>query len=275
MPFGLFFFVSIIAGLIGSLTGMGGGIVLVPALTYFGVDIKQAIAISSLSLVAISNSAAQGFLRRHMPNLKIVSFLELFAVLGALGGALITFVLKKKLLFFLCGVFFLIISFLLRKQPKENWKLPVHHEPSSKLEWEGSYYDEAEGKTISYQGGQAGLASAMMFGAGAISTLLGFGGSALLVIIHNSVVGLPPKVSLSMSNLIIGIIAIAGANVYLEVGLINPNLIVSIIPGVMIGALIGSKLVNYFTNEIIRGIFFAVLLALGIEMMINALRGTV
>ncbi len=274
MPFGLFFFISIIAGLTGSLSGMGGGIVLIPVLTYFGVDIKQAIALSSVSLVALSNSAAQGNVRRHMPNLKIVSFLELFGVLGALGGALITFMLKKRLLFFLCGIFFLMISFLIKKQPKENWKLSVHHKPSSKLGWEGSYYDQVEGKTISYQGGQAALASVLVCGAGIISTLLGVGGSALMVIINNSVIGLPPKVSLTISNLIVGVIAIAGANVYLEVGLINPNLIVSIIPGIIIGALIGSKLIVYFTNEIIRGIFFVMLLGLGLEMIINGLRGT-
>ena len=95
-----------------------------------------------------------------------------------------------------------------------------------------------------------------------------------MVIINNSVIGLPPKVSLTISNLIVGVIAIAGANVYLEVGLINPNLIVSIIPGIIIGALIGSKLIVYFTNEIIRGIFFVMLLGLGLEMIINGLRGT-
>ena len=86
----LLFVVSIAAGFIGAMSGMGGGVVLVPALTLLGVDIKHAIAISIVSVIATSSGSAAAYVRDHITNLKIGMFLEMFTIVGALAGAAIT-----------------------------------------------------------------------------------------------------------------------------------------------------------------------------------------
>ena len=273
MSFGLLFLTSVIAGLVAAMGGMGGGLILIPTLTAFGIDIKQAIAISNLSLVAISNSAALGDIRRHMPNLRVGAFLEVFAVIGAFGGALTTLILGKQILFFLCGIFFILCGISLWRERKESWKSPSRQDAFSRqLGWEGSYYDHVERKTINYQGNHAGFAGLFMCLAGAISVLLGSGGRALIVLICDKVVGLPPKVSLTTSNLIIGLIALAGVNVYLEAGLISPNLVAPVIPGITIGALIGSRLLVYFSNRVARRTFLVMLIVLGLQLILRIQR---
>ncbi len=274
MNFLLLFFISIAAGLVAALSGMGGGVILIPIMTALGIDIKQVIAVSSLALVAISSSASLGNIRRHTPNLRIAAFLEIFAVIGAFTGALITLALKKQVLFLLCGIFLLTGSLFFWKQRKLILKLPAQQDVfTQKLGWEGSYYDHVEGKTISYQGKRALLAGVLVFGTGVISPLLGFGGNAFTVLIHNSIIELPPKVSLTMSNLIMGLIALAGVNVYMEGGLLNPNLIVPVIPGVVLGALIGSQLLVHSSNQFVRRFFVIVLIVLSIELILQGLQG--
>lgn len=273
MSFGLLFFVSIAAGLVGALSGMGGGVVLVPVLACFGIDIKQAIAIGNLSTVAVSTSAAPGYVRRHLPNLKVGAFLEMFAVIGALAGALIAVVSRQQILFLLYGGALLVFTWMFWMRRNREWGPASKQDgPSRYLELEGSYYDHAEGRTIAYQGNRALLASLLVCGAGVISSLLGIGGSALTVLINDAVIGLPPKVSLTTSNLIIGVMSLAGANVYLEAGLINPQMIAPVILGVPLGALVGSKLLVHLTNPVARLTFFLVLIILGIEMLLQGFR---
>ncbi len=274
MPFGLLFLVSVAAGWLGSLTGMGGGILLIPVLTFFGIDIKQAIAISNISIIAVSISAAVDYLRRHMPNLNASAFLEVFAVLGAGIGALITVALRREPLFFLCGGILLFSWIALWRQGVGGWKPVVQQDRFSRwLGLEGSYYDYAEGRTIVYQGTHASLAGLLMFGAGMISGLLGMGASALTVLINEGVMGLPTKVSLTTSNLIIGVMALVGTNVYLETGLINSVLVAPVILGVPLGAFLGSKLLTHMRNQVARVILLGVLIVFGIEMIVQGFRG--
>lgn len=273
MSFEFLFFVSILAGGIGALSGMGGGVALIPALTLFGIDIKQAIAIGNLSVIAVSIGAAPGYVRRHMPNLKVSTFLEMFSIMGAFAGALLTLLSEKRILFLLCGVVLFGCGVLLWRRRRVAWKPIGTQDPfSRRLGWEGSYYDDVEGRTIAYRGGHAALAGSLIFVAGVTSGLLGIGGSALTVLILDAVIGLPPKVSLTMSNLIIGVMALAGANVYLEAGLINPNLVAPVILGVPLGALLGSKMLVHFSNQVARLVFLVVLTVLGIEMILHGVR---
>ena len=273
MSFGLFI-IAIFAGLVGSMSGQGGGVILIPALTFLGFDIKQAIAISSLSVISISTAAAPGYLRRHMPNFNTGAFLEACAIVGALGGALITLASGKRILFFLCGSI-LLTSWLVLRKPREQSPKPIVHQDalSQWLRLEGSYYDNVEGRTIAYRGTHAALAGLLTFGAGLITGLLGIGGSALIVLILEGVMRLPTKVSLTTSNLIIGVVALAGANVYLEAGLINLWLVPPVILGAPLGALIGSRFLVHLENQKARAIFFGVLVILGIEMIVHGIRG--
>ena len=268
------FLVSIAAGLVGAVSGMGGGVVLIPILTAAGIDIKRAIALSILSVIAVSNGAASHYVRRHIPNLKVGAFFEVFAVIGSLVGASLTVVSGQRTLFLLCGSLLIGSCATFWRRRNDPWRSAVPQDALSRqLALEGSYYDEAEQRTIAYRGGRTSLSGLLMFGAGLVSGWLGIGGSALTVLVHAVVMGLPPKVSVTMSNLIIGVMALAGASVYLEAGLINSALAVPVILGVPLGALVGSKLLVGATNRIVRIVCLSVLLVLGMEMLTHGIRG--
>jgi uncharacterized membrane protein YfcA/uncharacterized membrane protein len=258
--------VSLLAGFIGAMSGMGGGIVLIPALTFFGVDIKHAIAASIVSVIATSSGSASAYVRDRITNLKVGMFLEMFTIIGALAGAAITLASGQRLLFILFGIVLLASWGTLFWQRHETWRPDnVQDRFSQWLELEGSYHDQAIGETIHYRAAHAYLGGPLMFGAGLIAGLLGIGAGALKVLIHDLVMRLPPKVSTTTSNLIIGVTALAGAGVYLSAGLIVPAIVAPVILGVVLGAFIGTRLLVKLTNETVRRIFLLVLLILGIE----------
>ncbi len=273
MPVDALLGVSIVAGFVGALGGLGGGIVLIPALTLLGVDIKHAIAISIVSVIATSSGAASAYVRDHITNLKVGMFLEMFTIVGALAGASITVVVARRPLFILFGLVLLASWTVLFVQRHERLR-PLDQDVLSRwLELEGSYYDQAAGETISYRGSRAYLGGPLMFGAGLIAGLLGIGAGALKVLILDLVMGLPPKVSTTTSNLIIGVTGLAGTSVYLAAGLIDPVLIAPVMVGVLLGAFLGTRLLVRLTNQAVRRFFLVVLAVVSIEMIVRGLRG--
>jgi uncharacterized membrane protein YfcA len=274
MPFHVLFLVSIVAGFIGAMSGMGGGIILIPVLTLFGMDIKYAIAVSIVSVIATSSGSASAYVRDRITNLKAGMFLEMFTIVGALVGAGITLVSGRRILFILFGVVLLSSWVVLFRQRNEGWRQTPHQDVFSRwLELEGSYYDRSVRQTIVYQGARAYLGGPMMFGAGLIAGLLGIGAGALKVLIIDLAMGLPPKVSTTTSNLIIGVTALAGTSVYLAAGMIDPGLVGPVILGVVSGASMGTRLLLRLTNQAVRRIFLGVLLVLGVEMILRGIWG--
>ncbi len=276
MSQGWLFVVSIVAGGVGALSGMGGGVILIPVLTLCGIDIKHAIALSVLSVVVISNSATPYYLRHHMPNLKVSGFLELYALIGAAIGSLGALAAPQRLLFVLCGSAFLISSAVLWRQGLGPWSKPrrlvvEQAAPAPQQSWQGSYYDEAEGHTLAYHGSHGAVAGPMMFVAAMAAGLLGIGSGAMTTLINTLVIGLPQKVSLTTTSLIIGVMALASAQVYLEAGFFDFHHLVPMIPGVMLGALIGSRLMVKLRNRTIQRMFVCVLVGLGIELLVRGL----
>ena len=270
MPFVGIVLIAIAAGFVGAVSGMGGGIIIIPLLTAFGVDIKEAIAASALTLIAISNSATPGYVRRHIPNFNVSAFLEVFAVIGAFLGAVITVIVGRRALFFLCGGILMTSWGLLRQRPPIIQ--PTTQPPNALSRWvglDGCYYDHVEGRTIEYAGGHAALGGALMFGAGLLTGALGTGASALTVLVHEGVLKLPTKVAVTTSTLIVGLIAMVGAEVYLEAGLFNPFLIAPVILGVPVGAVLGAKLFLRFRDRLAQRILLSVLMILGVEMILQ------
>jgi len=274
VSFWVLLLISLVAGFIGAMSGMGGGVVLIPALTLAGMDIKHAIAISIVSVIATSSGSASAYVRDHITNLKVGMFLEMFTILGALTGAAITILSSRRPLFLMFALVLLGTWVALFFQSKEEWKPLAKVDRFSRwLELRGSYYDEAQKQQIVYEGGRAYFGGPLMFGAGLIAGLLGIGAGALKVLIHDLVMGLPPKVSTTTSNLIIGVTALAGTSVYLAAGYIDPGLAAPVILGVGAGAFIGTKVLVRLTNMAVRRFFLVVLLILGVEMLIRGIRG--
>ena len=270
----LLFLISLVAGFIGAMSGMGGGVVLIPALTFFGMDIKHAIAVSIVSVIATSSGAASAYVRDRITNLKVGMFLEMFTITGALVGAAITLAAAQRPLFIMFGLVLLgawVALFLRRDAMPQAF---TRQDAFTRwLELEGQYDDQAAQQTVSYHGRRAYFGGPLMFGAGLIAGLRGIGAGALKVLVIDLVMGLPSKVSTTTSNLIIGVTALAGTSVYLAAGLINPGLAAPVILGVVIGALIGTRLLVRLTNRAVRLFFLIVLAVLGVEMLLRGIRG--
>jgi uncharacterized membrane protein YfcA len=272
MSFEVIFIISVAAGFVGAMSGMGGGVVLIPALTLLGVDIKHAIAASMVSVIATSSGSASAYVRDRITNLKVGMFLEMFTIIGAIVGAAVTLASGHHFLFILFGIILLFSCFTLLFQHKEKRQEAVQQDKFSHwLELEGSYYDQAIQRRIQYKGVRAYLGGPLMFVAGLVAGLLGIGAGALKVLIFDLVMGLPPKVSTTTSNLIIGVTALAGASVYLAAGVVEPGLVAPIILGVVAGAFIGTRVLVRVTNRSVRYIFMVVLVVLGFEMILRGL----
>lgn len=274
MSFELLFFISVVAGFVGAMSGMGGGVVLIPALTFFGMDIKHAIAISIVSVIATSSGSASAYVRDGITNLKVGMFLEMFTIVGALVGATITLASAQRPLFFAFGVVLLGSWVALFAEGHQTWQPARDQDAFSKwLDLRGSYYDQAARETIEYRGARAYLGGPFMFGAGLIAGLLGIGAGALKVLIHDLIMRLPPKVSTTTSNLVIGVTALAGTSVYLAAGLIDPGLAAPVMLGVVVGAFVGTRVLVRLTNRAVRRFFQVILVILGIEMIVRGIRG--
>ena len=273
MSFEVVFAIAVVAGFVGAMSGMGGGVILVPALTLLGVDIKHAIAVSMISVIATSSGSASAYVRDHITNLKVGMFLEMFTMAGALVGAAITLVSGQRILFLLFGLVLLgsWIALFVRRRIGRG---VAHQDGFSRwLELEGWYYDQARGQTIRYQGVRAYLGAPAMFAAGVTAGLLGIGAGALKVLIFDLVMGLPAKVSTTTSNLIIGVTALAGTSVYLAAGLIDPGLAAPVMLGVLVGAFIGTRLLVRLSNRAVDRLFMVLLLIIGVQMIWRGLRG--
>ena len=255
------------------MSGMGGGVVLIPALTLMGIDIKHAIAVSILSIIATSSGSASAYVRDHITNLKVGMFLEMFTIVGAMAGASITLVSSPQPLYIAFAVVLLSSWLALLVAGHQTWHAVKQDSFTRWLELEGSYPDQALGEEVHYKARRAYFGAPAMFGAGMIAGLLGIGAGAVKVLIHDLIMGLPPKVSTTTSNLIIGVTALAGTSVYLVAGLINPGLAAPVILGVVLGAFLGTRLLVRLTNQAVRRFFLIVLLILAVEMAIRGIRG--
>jgi uncharacterized membrane protein YfcA len=275
LTFGGLFLTSVVAGFAGAMGGMGGGIVLIPALTLFGVDIKHAIAISIVSVIATSSGSAAAYVGDRLTNLKLGMFLEMFTMLGAIAGAALTVSLPSRFLFFLLGAVLLGSAGLLWSRRRQEWTAVEEQDAFSRwLELDGVYEDRALGRPVEYRATRAYLGGPLMFLAGLVAGLLGIGAGALKVLIHDLVMGLPPKVSTATSNLIIGVTALAGASVYIAEGLLLPGLAAPVILGVLAGAFLGTRLLVRLPNRAVRRIFLGLLLVLGTEVIVRGIRGS-
>ena len=267
---------SMIAGFVGAMGGMGGGIILIPALTYFGVDIKHAIALSIVSVIATSSGSASAYVRDHITNLKIGMYLEIFTMLGAISGARLTLTISARILFFLLGAVLMSSAVVLWLKRNEEWTAVRHQDRLSHwLELEGCYPERTTGQMVDYRATRAWLGSPLMFGAGMVAGLLGIGAGALKVLIHDVVMGLPPKVSTTTSNLIIGVTALAGTSVYLSEGLIEPGPVAIVVLGVLAGAFVGTRILVRLPNREVRRFFLVLLVVLSIEVIVRGIRNAV
>jgi uncharacterized membrane protein YfcA len=262
---------SVFAGVIGSLVGLGGGVLLVPMLTLaFGLPIQYAIGTSIVAVIATSSGSAAAYVRDHLTNMRIGLFLEMATTLGAVCGALLAGFLVPNLLFLIFGVVLFISAVPLVFKIGEELPKGVRNDRwANWLYLSSSYPDRQLGREVPYQVTRTPVGLAMMYVAGVLSGLLGIGSGSLKVIAMDTVMRLPMKVSTTTSNFMIGVTAAASAGIYFSRGDIPPLIAAPVALGVLAGAFIGSRLLTRLSNKTLRLIFLPVLVVIAIQMVLK------
>jgi uncharacterized membrane protein YfcA len=265
---------SYFAGLLGSLTGLGGGFVIIPLLTLLlHVDIHYAIGASLVSVIATSSGSAAAYVREGITNIRLGMFLEIATTAGAMTGAILAVYIPTHYIAILLGVI-LIFSAIMSLRKKAEHIVEHKNQWAEKLKLNSSY-PTAQG-TVNYSVTKVGGGFFMMLFAGVLSGLLGVGSGALKVLAMDTIMRIPFKVSTTTSNFMIGVTAAASAVVYLQRGYIDPGISMPVVVGVLLGALSGSKiLVHTQSSGWLRWVFAIVVTFLASEMIYNGVIGKI
>lgn len=265
------FVVSLGAGLLGSLLGLGGGLILVPVLTLgLGVDIRYAVGASIVSVIATSSGAAAAYVRERLTNLRVAMFLELATTAGALTGASLGGLLKGRWLYVLFGA---VMGYsglaMLRKLGRDASEAvaPPSDALADRLGLHGSYWDADSGREVPYRVTRPLTGLGLMYGAGTVSGLLGIGSGALKVPAMDLAMGLPLKVSTATSNFMIGVTAAASAGIYFARGDIDPFIAGPVCAGVMLGSFTGARYLTRVKSSRLRVLFVGVVLWVAFQML--------
>jgi uncharacterized membrane protein YfcA len=264
--------ISYTAGLLGSLVGVGGGIIVVPALTLLmGVSIQKAIAASIVAVIATSSGAASTYVAERIANLRLGMLLEIATVLGALSGACLAALTSGKALFL---IFALVMAYTAWSMLRPMGR-PVDPAPDAladRLRLHGSFFDRSLGREVSYRVARTKLGLAVSYVAGMASGLLGIGGGVFKVPVMNLAMGIPIKACTATSNFMIGVTAASSAAVYFMRGEVLPFVAAPVAMGVLFGAKTGARLLGGMRGSTIRLIFVAVLAVSAVKMLLEGLK---
>ncbi|HEU5393311.1 MAG TPA: sulfite exporter TauE/SafE family protein [Candidatus Methylomirabilis sp.] len=275
--FGVVFTASVVAGALGALLGLGGGVIIVPLLALMaGLNIHYAIGASIVSVIATSSGAAATYVRDRITNLRLGMFLEIATTTGAVAGALVAGILPGRVLSVVFGRVLGHAAWTMARSPQE--KVPGGAPGSrlaTRLRLHGAYYDPASGHRVEYQVRGVPQGFAMMWLAGVISGLLGIGSGVFKVIAMDLMMGVPLKVSTTTSNFMIGVTAAASAGIYFLRGDISPFIAAPVALGILLGTVAGTRLLLRLRGATIQRIFLVVLVVVAIQMIWRGIEGTV
>ncbi len=258
--------ISAVAGCLGAMTGLGGAVIVTPALTLLmGIDIRYAIGASLVSVIATSSGAAAAYVREGYTNIRIGMFLEVATTLGAIFGAYLATRVPTSWLAIIFGLVLLHAAW----QSTRVYVEPSHADPGDalghKLKMDGEY--PTPHGPARYHAQRVKTGFAIMIGAGALSGLLGIGSGAMKVIAMDQAMRIPFKVSTTTSNFMIGVTAAASAGIYLSRGYIDPGVAMPVMLGVLSGSLLGAKILVGAKTRMLRRVFALLVVAIAIEMI--------
>ena len=263
---------SLVAGFLGALTGLGGGVVIVPLLALvFGVDIRYAIGASLVSVIATSSGAAAAYVREGFTNIRLGMFLEIATTGGAIAGAYLAAKTSPGAIGIVFGLVLIYSAYLSIRTHSDDVEVGAPNRLADLLRLNGSYPTREGSKPYSVRRVPAGFA--LMFGAGTLSGLLGIGSGAVKVLAMDQAMRVPFKVSTTTSNFMIGVTAAASAGIYLARGYIQPVVAMPVMLGVLAGSMLGARVLVKAHPRSLRIVFAVVIVILGIEMIFNGITG--
>lgn len=260
------------AGLLGSLTGLGGGVVVIPLLTLvFHVDFHYAIGAALIASISTSSGSASAYVKEGMTNIRLGMFLEIATTLGAVGGALIALWTPTNAIAIIYGIV-LIFTAVMQQRRITDHEGVVGSPLAKKLKLFGTYPTK-DGNVKSYQLTNVFGGFFTMIAAGVLSGLLGIGSGVLKVVAMDCFMKVPFKVSTTTSNFMIGVTAVTSAVVYLQRGYIEPGIAFPVMIGVIFGAITGAKLLKRMKVKVLKRIFAVAILLVAIDMIYNGIIG--
>ncbi|HVI44462.1 MAG TPA: sulfite exporter TauE/SafE family protein [Chitinophaga sp.] len=263
---------AFLAGLLGSLTGLGGGVVIIPLLTLvFHVDIRYAIGTALIASIATSSGSASAYVKEGITNIRLGMFLEIATTTGAVAGALIAVYMSTNVVAIIFGCVLIFSALMNFRKKQEHTSDEDVSRLAKQLRLNGTYPNN--GAMVSYKVRHVSGGYCMMMFAGVMSGLLGIGSGALKVLAMDTIMRIPFKVSTTTSNFMIGVTAAASAVVYLQRGYISPGLCMPVVLGVLAGAFGGSKLLVKANVKWLRIVFSVVITFLALQMIYNGING--
>jgi uncharacterized membrane protein YfcA len=261
---------SLGAGFLGSLLGLGGGIIVIPALSLvFGFPMQVAIGASLVGVIATSTGAASYYVQEGMSNIRLGMVLETATTVGSVIGAVIAVYTNQQLLAVAFGILLLYASVYMVRRP-ERLAVPTDEENRKKFfDLSGSYVDKKDGREVSYDVKKLDRGLGASLGAGALSGLLGVGGGVVQVPVMNIWMGAPMKAAAATSNFMMGITALAGAVIYYGQGLMSPVVTGLVAVGIFLGAMVGSRIAHLVAGVSLRRAFAVVMVAIAILMFLK------
>jgi len=264
---------SAVAGYLGSLTGLGGGFIIIPLLTLvFGVDIRYAVGASLIAVIATSSGAAAAYVKEGFSNIRIGMFLEIATTAGAIFGAFLALRLPTHTIAVIFGLVLMNSAYLSgRPREEEGGDVVKTDRLALLLKMNGTYPVPRGSRSYNVRSVPSGFG--LMAIAGVLSGLLGIGSGAVKVLAMDQAMRLPFKVSTATSNFMIGVTAAASAGIYLNKGYIDPGLTMPVVLGVLIGSTIGARHLFGAETKKLRMIFGVVIVILAAQMIYSGLKG--
>lgn len=263
---------AFLAGLLGSLTGLGGGVIIIPLLNLgLGVDIHYAIGASIISVIATSSGSAAAYVKEGITNVRIGMFLEIATTASAIVGVIIATYIKADYIVVIFGLILLFSAVMMLRKKVDHSNNEQTSVLANYFKLNGSYPTEDGVRQYAVHRVVGGFA--MMFVAGTLSGLLGIGSGALKVIGMDNIMRIPFKVSTTTSNFMIGVTAAASALVYLHKGQIDPTIAMPVTIGVIAGATLGAKILIRTKTDKLKVVFAIVVTFLALQMIYNGLSG--
>lgn len=260
------------AGLLGSLTGLGGGVVVIPLLTLaFGVDFHYAVGAALVASISTSSGSGSAYVKEGITNIRLGMFLEIATTIGAVCGAIVAVWLDNDFIAILFGCV-LILTAVMQFRRKSDHDGVVGSEAARRLKLFGSW-PQKDGTVKHYELRRVGSGFGVMYIAGILSGILGIGSGVLKVIAMDGIMKVPFKVSTTTSNFMMGVTACASAVVYVQRGQIEPGIACPVMIGVLMGALTGARLLKRLDVRVLRRIFCIVILLVAVNMIYQGMTG--
>lgn len=260
------------AGLLGSLTGLGGGVVVIPLLTLlFGMDFHYAVGAALVSSIATSSGSGAAYVREGITNVRLGMLLEIATTIGAVLGASVAVWLNNSYIALIYAAVLLLTAAMQQRKHTEHSN--VQGSPlARRLKLFGTY-PQKDGTLTPYQLTNVAGGMSVMLVAGVLSGILGIGSGVLKVIAMDGIMKVPFRVSTTTSNFMMGVTACASAVVYIQRGVIVPGIAMPVLIGVLLGALTGARLLKHLDVRLLRKIFAVAILAVALNMMYMAFTG--